>query len=52
MGARSLTGDAYLGDVFWDSESYLLPFYTADWPGGARSRRTVFRGPGSHHLAY
>ena len=29
IGARGLTGDAYLGHVFWDTEIYLLPFYTA-----------------------
>jgi Glycosyl hydrolase family 65 central catalytic domain len=33
IGARALTGDAYLGHVFWDTEIYLLPFYTAVWPG-------------------
>ena len=27
IGARALTGDAYLGHVFWDTEIYLLPFY-------------------------
>jgi len=25
IGARALTGDAYLGHVFWDTEIYLLP---------------------------
>jgi HAD superfamily hydrolase (TIGR01509 family) len=37
VGARGLTGDAYLGHVFWDTEIYLLPFYTAVWPEAARS---------------
>ena len=37
IGARALTGDAYLGHVFWDTEIYLLPFYTAVWPEAARS---------------
>jgi HAD superfamily hydrolase (TIGR01509 family) len=37
VGARGLTGDAYLGHVFWDTEVYLLPFYTAVWPRAARS---------------
>ena len=32
-----LTGDAYLGHVFWDTEIYLLPFYTAVWPEAARA---------------
>jgi trehalose/maltose hydrolase-like predicted phosphorylase len=37
IGARALTGDAYLGHVFWDTETYLLPFYTAVWPVAARA---------------
>jgi trehalose/maltose hydrolase-like predicted phosphorylase len=37
IGARALTGDAYLGHVFWDTEVYLLPFYTAIWPEAARA---------------
>src|SRR5262249_35656050 len=37
IGARALTGDTYLGHVFWDTEIYLLPFYTAVWPDAARA---------------
>jgi trehalose/maltose hydrolase-like predicted phosphorylase len=37
IGARALTGDTYLGHVFWDTEIYLPPFYTATWPGAARA---------------
>ena len=37
IGARGLTGDAYLVHVFWDTEIYLLPFYTAVWPEAARA---------------
>ena len=37
VGARALTGDAYFGHVFWDTEIYLLPFYTAVWPEAARA---------------
>src|SRR6202008_283681 len=37
IGARALTGDAYIGHVFWDTEIYLLPFYTAVWPKAARA---------------
>ena len=37
IGARGLTGDAYFGHVFWDTEIYLLPFYTAAWPEAARA---------------
>jgi len=37
IGARALTGDAYLGHVFWDTETYLLPFYVLTWPEAARA---------------
>jgi trehalose/maltose hydrolase-like predicted phosphorylase len=37
IGARALTGDAYLGHVFWDTEIFLLPFYTLTWPEAARA---------------
>lgn len=37
IGARALTGDEYRGHVFWDTEIYLLPFYTMTWPEAARS---------------
>jgi len=37
VGARGLTGDAYFGHVFWDTEIYLLPFYVAVWPQAARA---------------
>jgi trehalose/maltose hydrolase-like predicted phosphorylase len=37
IGARGLTGDAYFGHVFWDTETYLLPFYTAVWPEAAHA---------------
>jgi trehalose/maltose hydrolase-like predicted phosphorylase len=37
IAARALTGDDYRGHVFWDTEIYLLPFYTLTWPQAARS---------------
>ena len=37
IGARGLTGDSYIGHVFWDTEIYLLPFYIATWPEAARA---------------
>jgi trehalose/maltose hydrolase-like predicted phosphorylase len=37
IGARALTGDDYRGHVFWDTEIYLLPFYTLTWPAAARA---------------
>ena len=37
IGARALTGDDYHGHVFWDTEIFLLPFFTLTWPEAARS---------------
>jgi trehalose/maltose hydrolase-like predicted phosphorylase len=37
VGARALTGDDYHGHVFWDTEIFLLPFYTLTWPEAART---------------
>jgi len=37
IGARALTGDSYLGHVFWDTEIFLLPFYIFTWPAAARA---------------
>jgi len=37
VGARALTGDTYHGHVFWDTEIFLLPFYTLTWPRAARA---------------
>ena len=37
VGARGLTGDGYRGHVFWDTEIYLLPFYSMTWPRAARA---------------
>ena len=37
VGARALTGEAYKGHVFWDTEIFLLPFYTFTWPEAARA---------------
>jgi trehalose/maltose hydrolase-like predicted phosphorylase len=37
IGARGLTGDDYLGHVFWDTEIYVVPFYTFTWPAAARA---------------
>jgi trehalose/maltose hydrolase-like predicted phosphorylase len=40
IGARALTGDDYLGHVFWDTEIFLLPFYILTWPEAARALLT------------
>lgn len=37
IAARGLTGEGYRGHVFWDTEAYLLPFYTHTDPGAARA---------------
>ena len=37
VGARGLTGSAYRGHVFWDSDVYVLPFLAASHPDAARA---------------
>ncbi|HEX2569446.1 MAG TPA: glycosyl hydrolase family 65 protein [Polyangia bacterium] len=37
IGARALTGDAYLGHVFWDTEIFMLPFFVLTDPAAARA---------------
>jgi trehalose/maltose hydrolase-like predicted phosphorylase len=37
IAARGLTGADYAGHVFWDTEIFLLPFYTLTWPNAARA---------------
>jgi trehalose/maltose hydrolase-like predicted phosphorylase len=37
VGARGLTGSAYRGHVFWDSDVYVLPFLAATHPQAARA---------------
>ena len=37
IGARGLTGQAYRGHVFWDTEIYMLPFYLFTDPPAARA---------------
>jgi trehalose/maltose hydrolase-like predicted phosphorylase len=37
IGARALTGDDYRGHVFWDTEIFLIPFYSLTWPEAARA---------------
>ena len=40
IAARALTGADYHGHVFWDTEIFLLPFYTLTWPVAARALLT------------
>jgi kojibiose phosphorylase len=37
IGARGLTGEAYKGHVFWDTDIFLTPFYVGTNPRAARS---------------
>jgi trehalose/maltose hydrolase-like predicted phosphorylase len=37
VGARGLTGPAYKGHVFWDSDVFVLPFLAATHPAAARA---------------
>ncbi len=37
IGAKGLTGEAYSGNAFWDSEVYCLPFYLLNNPKAARN---------------
>ena len=37
IGARGLTGQAYRGHVFWDTEIFMLPFYVFTDPPAARA---------------
>lgn len=37
IASRGLTGEAYLGHVFWDTEIFMLPFFLYTWPEAARS---------------
>jgi len=37
VGARGLTGPAYRGHVFWDSDVFVLPFFAATHPAAARA---------------
>ncbi len=37
FGAKGLTGEAYNGNTFWDSEVYCLPFYLFTNPDAAKS---------------
>lgn len=37
IGAKGLTGEAYNGNTFWDTEAFCLPFYIFNTPQAARS---------------
>ncbi|WP_438016587.1 glycosyl hydrolase family 65 protein [Sorangium sp. So ce315] len=37
VGARGLSGEAYRGHVFWDTDIFLVPFYAHCYPEAARA---------------
>lgn len=37
LAAKGLTGHGYKGHVFWDTEIFLLPYYTAVFPDDAKA---------------
>jgi maltose phosphorylase len=37
IGAKGLTGEAYNGHAFWDTETYCLPFYLFTNPSAAKN---------------
>ena len=37
IGARGLAGTAYKGHVFWDTDIFMLPFFTLTYPEAARA---------------
>jgi trehalose/maltose hydrolase-like predicted phosphorylase len=53
VGARGLTGPAYRGHVFWDSDVFVLPFLAATHPKAARAmlEYRVRRLPAARELA-
>jgi trehalose/maltose hydrolase-like predicted phosphorylase len=53
VGARGLTGSAYRGHVFWDSDVFVLPFLAATHPEAARAmlEYRVRRLPAARELA-
>ena len=37
IGARGLSGTAYKGHVFWDTDIFMLPFFILTYPEAARA---------------
>jgi kojibiose phosphorylase len=37
VGARGLSGLAYMGHVFWDTDIFMLPFFALSYPEAARA---------------
>jgi trehalose/maltose hydrolase-like predicted phosphorylase len=54
IGAKALSGEAYRGHVFWDTEIFMLPFFIYTWPGRARDllRYRLHTLPGARKKAH
>ena len=37
IGAKGLSGEGYEGHYFWDTEMYIVPFFSLTWPEMARN---------------
>ncbi|MCD8022358.1 MAG: family 65 glycosyl hydrolase, partial [Lachnospiraceae bacterium] len=53
IGAKGLSGEGYKGHCFWDTEIFLLPYYTFTQPEAARKLEEYryFSLPGAHQKA-
>ncbi len=53
VGARGLTGTSYRGHVFWDADTFVLPFLAATYPAAARAMLAyrIRRLPAALHAA-
>lgn len=53
VGARGLTGHGYCGHVFWDADTFVLPFLAATHPPAARAmlQYRVRRLPAAQEVA-
>lgn len=53
VGARGLTGPAYAGHVFWDTDVFVLPVLAATHPASARAmlEYRIQRLPAARHAA-
>ncbi len=53
IGAKGLTGEGYKGHTFWDTEIFLLPYYTFTCPEAAKKleKYRCHSLPGAHQKA-
>lgn len=51
IGAKGLTGEAYNGHAFWDSETYCLPYYLLNDRKAAKSRSCTATAPCRRRLS-